>query len=59
MYLITYKETFTFPPGLLEGANWALSEVMDNVLQHSSSSHSYVMMQPSKIQEETDIHYLW
>lgn len=42
------QETFTFPPGLLEGANWALSEVMDNVLQHSSSSHSYVMMQLQK-----------
>lgn len=40
-----FKEKFAFPPGVLQGANWGLSEVMDNVIQHSISRSSYVMVQ--------------
>ena len=31
--------------GVIEGLEWCLNEVMDNVLQHSSISHGYVMGQ--------------
>lgn len=31
--------------GVIEGLEWCLNEVMDNVLQHSSTSHGYVMGQ--------------
>jgi len=42
------EKKFTFPPGVLEGANWALSEVMDNVIQHASAHMAYVMIQSHK-----------
>jgi hypothetical protein len=32
-------------PGVIEGLTWCLNEVMDNVLQHSLTSHGYVMGQ--------------
>lgn len=34
--------------GVLEGFEWCLNEVMDNVLQHSDGSAGYVMMQIHK-----------
>ena len=30
---------------MLDSIEWALNEVMDNVIQHSNSSHGYVMGQ--------------
>lgn len=44
-YLKSVERAATCEPGVLQGLEWCLNEVMDNVLQHAETSHGYVMGQ--------------
>lgn len=44
-YLGELQKCDRFHKGMLDSIEWALNEVMDNVIQHSNSSHGYVMGQ--------------
>jgi hypothetical protein len=42
------SQKVVYEEGVREGLTWCLSEVMDNVLQHSNTSHGFVMGQIHK-----------
>lgn len=44
-YIDELQKCDRFHKGMLDSVEWALNEVMDNVIQHSDSSHGYVMGQ--------------
>lgn len=44
-YIEELHKSDRFYKGVLESIEWALNEVMDNVIQHSNISHGYVMGQ--------------
>lgn len=47
-YLEELQQTDQFEEGVLNGLEWSLNEVMDNVIQHSNSGYGYVMGQVHK-----------
>ncbi len=44
-YINELQKCDRFHKGMLDSVEWALNEVMDNVIQHSDSNHGYVMGQ--------------
>ena len=44
-FVTAFSTHYACATGVLESFEWCLSEVMDNVLQHSSGSPGFVMMQ--------------
>ena len=44
-YIDELQKCDRFHKGMLDSVEWALNEVMDNVIQHSNSRHGYVMGQ--------------
>lgn len=44
-YLKFVERSAVCQPGVIQGLEWCLNEVMDNVLQHSNVSHGYAMAQ--------------
>jgi len=47
-YLDELQKTDQFEEGVLNGLEWSLNEVMDNVIQHSNSNVGYIMGQIHK-----------
>ena len=45
MYVDSLSERLVCEKGVLEGFEWCLNEVMDNVLQHSEAEYGYAMVQ--------------
>lgn len=44
-YILHISKLYAFPKGFLNATEWALNEVMDNVIQHSNAEEGFVMGQ--------------
>jgi hypothetical protein len=51
-YIQELSKTDQFENGVLNGLEWSLNEVMDNVLQHSNREYGFVMGQVQRLQKE-------